>query len=335
VLEKMPGDTHTYHAIVMRQYGAPDVLRFETVPGAPLDATEVAVRTIAAAINHSDLEIRAGHWPIRRLPPFPYVPGLEVVGEVAAVGTHVTDVAVGDCVITMMQGLGGVRAERSGGYAEYVTVAADAVAKVRPDLDPIAVAALGLGSVTAFEGLRKLGTLNGRRILVTGAAGGVGSAAVGVAKAQGASVVALIARASQAEYVGSLGASEVVLSADVEHGALAASSLDGVLDLVAGSSFGTFVSALRPGRTLSLVGAVGGNVVSLDGYRLMDTTLTGYTSESLDGNSLRRAISAITSWLHSGELQVPAHTEFPLDRAAEAHSASERGALGGRILLVP
>jgi NADPH:quinone reductase len=150
-------------AIVVRGYGPPDVLALEKVSLPEVAPDEVRIRVLAAAVNHSDLEIRAGSWPIRRDPPFPYVPGLEAVGEVVAAGADVDSVAVGANVVTMMQGLGGVRAERDGGYADYVTVLADAVAPVPVTTDPLTVAALGLAAVTAYEGLRRLGPVTGMR----------------------------------------------------------------------------------------------------------------------------------------------------------------------------
>lgn len=121
-------------AIVMRRTGGPEVLAVEEVSLAPLAPGEARLRALASAVNHSDLEVRAGNWPIRREPRFPYVPGLEVVGEVVEVADDVRAFAVGDRAWTTMQGLGGVRAERDGGYAEYVTVAADALAASRGDL---------------------------------------------------------------------------------------------------------------------------------------------------------------------------------------------------------
>jgi len=89
--------------------------------------------------------------------------------------------------------------------------------------------------------------------------------------------------------VRSLGASETIASDDVRRGALGRGTIDAILDTVAGESFGAYVAALRLGATLSLVGAVGGSNVAFDVYRLLDVTLTGYSSESLDGVSLRRA----------------------------------------------
>jgi NADPH2:quinone reductase len=333
----MPADNrdHQGGAIVMRQYGGPDVLHFETVPLAALQPDEIRLRGIASAINHSDLEIRAGNWPIRRAEPFPYTPGLEVVGEVVEVGSGVSAFRVGDRAITMMQGLGGVRAHRPGGYAEYVVVGASAAATVAADADPLAMAALGLASVTAFVGLQKIGGLANRRIAVTGAAGGVGSAGVAIAKAQGAEVIGIVSRAQHADYVRSLGAVETLTAQDIANGALGPETIDGLLDTVAGKSFAAYVTALRPGGVLSLVGAVGGSDVSFDSFRLVDVTLTGYSTESLDGPSLQHAIDAISKWLRSGAIVAPARTLFALREAAAAHSALEQHRMQGRVLLVP
>ena len=322
-------------AIVMRQYGGPDVLRVEKVPLTPVQPGEARIRVLASAVNHSDLEIRAGNWPILKPAPFPYTPGLEAVGQVVETGASVTEVRVGDRVITMMQGLGGVRAQRPGGYAEYVAVDASAVALLSDDVDPVDIAALGLASVTAFEGLRKLGNLKDRRIAVTGAAGGVGSAAVAIANAQGAQVIGVISRSEQAEYVRSLGAATTYSSQDVAAGALGSETIDGLLDTVAGSSFSSYVTALRPGGILSLVGAVGGGEVAFDAYRLLEVTLTGYSSETLDGAALRQAIGSISEWLRQGAITAPSRTVLPLREAAAAHTRLEQHLVQGRVLLIP
>jgi NADPH:quinone reductase len=336
-MSMLPNDTISNGqgtAIVMRQYGDPNVLQLETVLLPSLRPDEIRIRTIAAAVNHSDLEIRAGNWPILKPNPFPYTPGLEVVGDVVEIGESVSDFRVGERVITMMQGLGGVHAERSGGYAEYVVVGASAVAAVTGDVDPLDIGALGLGSVTAFEALRKIGDIAGRRVAVTGAAGGVGSAAVAIAKAQGAEVIGIISRSDQAEYVRSLGASTIISSQDVASGVLGSETIDGLLDTVAGKAFASYVTALRPGGVLSLVGAVGGSDVSFDAYRLLEITLTGYASDTLDGPALRRAMSSISGWLSRGVIRAPIHTLFTLEEAAAAHARLEQHSVQGRVLLV-
>ena len=324
-----------HNAIVMQRYGPPSVLALAAVESPPLRDDEIRMRTLASAINHSDLGIRAGKWPVLHDPPFPYTPGLAVVGEVIEVGRAVANFRAGQRVFTMMPGLGGVRAERPGGYAEQVIVAASSCASVSNTIDPLDIAALGLASVTAFGGLRKIEALRGKRILVTGAAGGVGGAAVSIAKAEGAHVIATVSRASQAEYVRSIGADEVMTRDEIDGGALPEHSVDGVLDHVGGSAFGKLVAALRKDGVLSLVGAVAGREVMLDAYQLTEATLTGYSSESLDGAQLRTAVATIVRMLAQGRLPTPTRNAFALREAAAAHDALEQHNVSGRLLLLP
>jgi NADPH:quinone reductase len=328
----------TVHAVVMRQYGPPEVLTYAEVSLPALGPDEVRIRSLASAVNHTDLEIRAGNWPLQKPDPFPYVPGVEVIGDIEEVGKAVQEIHPGDRAITMMQGLGGVRAARPGGYSEYVTVAAAAVALVPSRVDPYDMAAIGLVGVTAYEGLRQIGPLAGRRIVVTGAAGGIGSAATAIARAQNASVVGVISRPEQIDYVRALGADEILVSSrnDRLASSLRAESVDGVLDAVGGNLFGTCVAALRSGGTLSLIGAVGGSQVGFDAYELTrPVTLTGYSSENLNGGTLGRAMAALANWLLDGSIKPPAYRKMPLAEARQAHALLEGGGVKGRVLLVP
>jgi NADPH:quinone reductase len=325
-------------AIVMREYGPPEVLRPETVEHPALAASDVRIRVLAAAVNHSDLEIRAGNWPVRGAGPFTYVPGLEAVGEVVEAGLDAGTVAVGANVVTMMQGLGGVRAERPGGYADHVTVAADAVAVIPADVDLLAVAAVGLAGVTAYEGLRRAGPVGGMRVVVTGASGGVGSAAVALACAlDAAEVIAVVSRPERVEYVRGLGAGWIVVSSrDDLSDALPRRSVDRVLDTVGGPLFGPCVDALRAGGGLCSVGSVAGPHVRFGVDALLrPVTLTGYGSESLDGPRLRDAMTTICTLLALDELALPEITQVPLEGAAAAHTLLEEHRVQGRVLLIP
>jgi NADPH2:quinone reductase len=319
----------------MRRYGPPEVLKPERIELMPLAPGDVRIKTFAAAVNHTDLRIRSGDWPVRREPPFPYVPGVEVAGEIVEVGRGAPGELLGARAITMMQGLGGVRAERDGGYAQYVSVPYGAIARLPDDADLAQIAALGLAGVTAFMGLAKLGPLQGRRVLVSGAAGGVGSAAIGIARAQGAQVTALIGRPEQREYVTALGASTVLLARRGESPELPTASFDGVLDVVGGALFASFINALGDGGIYSMVGAVGGGDVSFDAWNLIrPVTLTGYSTETLDGRDLAGAMQAICGGLSSGRLQAPKWQAFQLAEAALAHAELEKGAVTGRVLLL-
>jgi NADPH2:quinone reductase len=298
------------HAIVMRQTGAPEVLAFEERQLAPVARGEVRLRALASAVNYSDLQIRAGHWQIRKPSPFPYVPGLEVLGEVVAVAPDVTAFSIGDRAWTAMQGLGGVRAERDGGYAEHVTAAAAAFAPLPADIDPVAFAAIGLAGVTALECMRLLGSLAGKTLVVSGAHGGVGSVAVEIGRRLGANVLALVR-----------GAPDPVPG-----------SVDAVLDGVAGPLFPRLIAALRPHGRYCIYGAAAGGDVRFDAWGLLDgRVLTGYSSEDLDGETLRSA----TRELLALRLPVPPTTVVPLADAVRAHAMLEQRAVQGRVVLVP
>jgi NADPH:quinone reductase len=328
--------TRSAHAVQINRYGPPEVLTYSEVLLEPLAAHEVRIKTLVASVNHTDLQIRAGNWPVTKPDPFPYIPGVEALGVIEEVGEAVRGWAPGQNVITMMQGLGGVRGKRPGGYAEFVTVDAEAVAAIPTDVDPVQMAALGLVGVTAYLGLKKIGPLDGRRILVTGAAGGVGSAATAIARAQGASVIGLVSRPEQTDYVRALGADDVVVSAKGDPPRLEPESVDGVLDAVAGYLFGPCVSALRSGGILSLVGAVSGGDVAFDAWELIrSVTLTGYSTESLDGAALREAITALSRWLATKAIRPPDHQIMLLSEAVRAHRFMEEGRVTGRLLLMP
>jgi NADPH2:quinone reductase len=316
--------------IAQRALGGPDVLTAERVPVPAPGPGEIVVRTLAAAVNYSDLQIRRGDWPIRRPDPWPYVPGLEVVGEVATVGTGGARFAPGDVVVSMMQGMGGVRAERSGGYAEFVALPADAAAPVPPAVDPLVAATVGLAGVTAQAGLERLGPLAGVTVLVTGASGGVGSMAVRIAAAHGARVLAVVSRPGRSGDLPDVGA-EIVPAGELDR---FRGGCDAVLDAVAGPLFPAAVAALRPGGRYCLVGAAAGGAVTWDAFALLDgITLTGWSSESLDGDGLRAAWQPLMTLVADGRLTVPAPTLVPLAEAARAHRLLEDRAVSGRVLL--
>ena len=319
------------NAIQIDRYGPPEVLEYRSVELPALRSGEVRVKTEFAAVNYIELHIRAGNAPILTASPLPYTPGMEVVGLIDEAAADVGQWKRGQRVITMMQGLAGVRAERDGGYAEFVTVEADSLAAVPDGVDAADMAALGLGAVTAFEGLRKLGELSSKRIIVTGAAGGVGAMATAIAHASGAAVVAIIRRAQDSDYVRSLGATEVIISAE---GGVEPQSADGVLDTVAGDLFGPCVKALKPGGTLCLVGAVGGGYVSFDAWELLRSIrLTGYSTEALDGGTLQEAVNHLTGMLISQAIRPPDYKVLPLKDAASAHRLLENREVRGRVLL--
>lgn len=323
--------------VQMDGYGGPEVLVWREVPARALRHGEVRIHTMAAAVNRADIEIRRGRWPIEQSEPFPYTPGLEVMGEVVEIAEGVHSVRVGDRVITMMQRLGGIHGERPGGYAEDVTVLASSVAQLPVDVDCYALAALGLAAVTAWEGLCRLRLQPGHRIAVLGASGGVGSAAISLAKGLGARVLAVLPRAGKERYVRSLGADEVIsLQAGPLVEQVGPRRLDSVLELLGQRTFRDSVALLAHGGRLCLVGALTGEDLHLVAWDLMqDIVLTGYSSENLTAAELRADVEHLVSELRAGRLAVPRYRLLPLREAGQAHRLMEAGEVEGRLLLVP
>lgn len=324
-------------AIQMHHYGAPQVLQLADVTLPPLQPNEVRFRVIAAAVNRADLEIRSGKWPILAPQPFPYTPGLEALGEVIEWGRHVRRLTKGEWVITMMQQLGGIHGLRPGGYQETVTVEADKVAVIPPHLDPFDVAALGLAAVTAYNGLKRLHLQAGQTVVIHGASGGVGSAAVSIAKVLGARVIATTSSPAKANYLYQIGADEVVsLGQQRLTDQLGPRSVDAVLEMIGQRTFADSVAVLKRGGRLCLVGAASGENLHFIAWDLLqDLQLTGYSSENLTGPDLRADIAHICGWLTGKQVAAPPYRKYPLSEAAKVHALMEQGKLTGRALLVP
>lgn len=322
------------HAVQTTTYGPPSVLTVRDVLLPEIGPTSVQFQVEAAPVNRADLEIRSGNWPVHTDDPFPYTPGLEAVGVVTDVGADVTDVAIGQRVITMMQGLGGVHATYPGGYQSHVTVPADQVAIVPDGIDPQDIAALGLAAVTAHQAMERIGLTPGQRLLIHGASGGVGSAAVRLSRAQDLEVVAGTTRAKNEAALRDLGADEVTIADGNDD--LAVSPVDGVLDPVGQATFSPSVRALRDGGRYVLVGAASGADLSLSAWELMrGVVLTGYSTETLDGDALRQSIATLADHVEAGRLIPPPYRTLPLDEAPEAHRMMEARRHHGRLLLVP
>lgn len=324
-------------AIQMQEYGNPSVLKLVDVTLPDLQPTEIRIQTLAAAVNRADVEIRKGKWQILAAKPFPYTPGLEVVGEAIEIGSDVVNVKTGDRVITMMQKLGGIHGIRPGGYQEFVTVAAETVAVIPPELNPLDVAALGLAAVTAYNGIKRLRIQSGQTVVVHGASGGVGSIAVSMAKALAARVLVTTSSLSKEAYLRSIGADEVIYLGDDRRltDTVAPRSVEAVFDLIGQQTFSDSVAVLKRDGHLCLVGAASGENLCFVAWDLLqDLHLTGYSSENLTGADLRNDIQQICSWLATGRVPAPTYSTFLLQEAARVHSLMEERTLTGRALLV-
>lgn len=227
---------HRIHA-----YGGPEVMHRDEVPVPDLAPGQVLVEVKAAGINGLDAKVRAGDVRDAFPLPLPATLGIELAGIVSRVGEGVTAFKPGDRVMGPMAGLGA--------YANFVAIDAAKLALTPAGLDDVAAAALPVAVLTAWQALRAAGALRaGRKVLIHGAAGGVGGFAVQFAKAAGVQVWATASAASH-DHVLSLGA-DVVIDRHAERFESRAEGIDLVLDLVGGDALDRSWAVLAPGGAI-------------------------------------------------------------------------------------
>lgn len=227
-------------AVRIHAYGGPERLNLEEAPRSVPRAGEVLVRVHAAGVNPLDWKIRQGLMKDSIPVTFPYIPGIEVAGVVDAVGPGVTDFPIGQAVIGLVE---------SGGYAEFAAVPVGALARKPEKLSYVEAATVPVGATTAWRALFDHGGLEaGQRVLIQGAAGGVGVFAVQLAKWKGAQVVGVTSTANL-DFVRGLGADTVVdyTTTPVES---VVQDVDLVLDGVGESTLGSSLAVIKRGGTL-------------------------------------------------------------------------------------
>ncbi len=307
-------------AVVLNEYGGPEVLALEEVPEPQPIPTEVQVRVEAAGVNPVDFKTRAGAGVAGVLGAPPVRIGWDASGVVSAIGGGVTRFRVGDEVFGMPW-----FPRQAGAYAEYVTAPSRHFAAKPHALSHEEAAALPLAGLTAWQIVVETIQLEaGADLLIHGAAGGVGHLAVQVAKARGANVIAT-ARAEQASWLRELGADEV-LDYRSERFEDLVGDLDAVIDFP-GSYGERSLSVLRPGGMLvSVPSGVPEELLAKAKER--GRRATGFLVEP-DPVGL----AGLTDLVEAGHLQVKVDRVFDLGEAAEAHRQAEAGHAGGKLVL--
>jgi len=320
-------------AIVLEQKGGPEVLRMKTVPDPLPGPEEVLVTLRSTAVNRADLLQRMGLYPG---PPMPHeIPGLEFAGTVAEVGARVSEHAVGDPVMGIANG---------GCYAEQIAVHERQAMRVPPALDLADAGAFPEVFITAWDALvRQGGLTSGRWALVHAGASGVGTAAIGIAKAIGARV-AVTASAPKHEVCRSLGADLVIdyRSEDfVERVAEATDSagVDVILDVVGGDYLPRNVAALRMDGRIIQVGVLAQGAVPFDMGILMRkrATLTGTTLRARPIEQkiaiTREFAAQMLPHVAAGRLAPVIDSRYPLAEVASAHARMAANANAGKLVL--
>jgi len=299
-------------AIVVHQYGGPEVLKFEEYPDPVPGTGEVLVRVAAASVNPIDCKRRAGltkdFYPMQ----FPGLIGIDMAGTVIEIGPGVQGFSVGDRVFAMADNA----------YAELCVVKADVLAKVPEGLDLIQAAALPLVTVTGNQLLSATGIKAGQKVLVVGAAGNVGRSAVFTAKQHGAIVIAGVLKRQMDEAI-TVGADQVVATDDDD--AIAnLPLLDAVADTVGRISAEKLIAKVKSEGVFTSVVAAPQNAAQYPAVKVV------FVFSHFD----RKTLEFMAEAVRDGKLVIPIGERLPLSEAAEAQAATEKGGIG-KILLLP
>jgi NADPH:quinone reductase-like Zn-dependent oxidoreductase len=337
--QQAPDTPVTMKAVRLHKFGGPEVLHYEEAPKPKLQAGEVLVRVHAVSLNPPDWYLRDGY---KMLPPewrpsvtMPLTLGTDISGVIEAVAPDVQGFAVGQEVFGMVRfpSVG-----ESRGYAEYVAAPATDLARKPAGLDHVHAAGAPMSGLTAWQYLIELGhtasnpfqpephrpvPLHGQRVLVNGAAGGVGHLAVQLAKWQGAYVIA-VASGKQEALLRELGADEFIdyTKTPAEE---VVKDVDLVLDTLSGPTTSRFLRVLKRGGALFPV------FLGFDAAE--QATQLGITVSMAQVRSSGSQLAEFGRLLEAGTVRVVIDSTFPLAEARQAHERAARGHIQGKIVL--
>jgi NADPH2:quinone reductase len=326
-------------AAVVKEFGPILSHRLDSLPDPTPGPGEVLVAIKAAAVNFVDSLVVTGKYQF--LPARPFAPGKLPAGVVSALGAGVQDLKVGDRVLTMAE---------QGGYAERIAVDARACFKLPPSMSFVDAAAMALVYDTAWFALRERARLRaGESVLVLGATGGVGLAAIGLAKALGARVFAGVANPAKAPLAATAGADAIVdLSQDNLREALRAqvfanndgNGVDIVLDPVGGDAFEAALRALAWRGRLVVIGFAAGRISSVKTNYLLVKNIEVSGLQVSDYRKrtpelMAQCMKEIFALFEAGKLKPAPTVTRPLEDFAQALQDVVDRRVAGRVVLVP
>jgi NADPH:quinone reductase-like Zn-dependent oxidoreductase len=312
------------HAIRIHQYGGPEQLKMEQIPCPEPQAGEVLIRVHSVGVLPAEWKLRQGLFQAFRPVLFPYIPGSAVAGIVEEIGPNVTAFEVGQAVFGR---------STNGAYTEYTTtpVAPPALgpetfsllARKPETLSFDEAATISGGATVAWTALFEDGALQaGQRVLIHGAAGGVGSFAVQLARWRGAQVIGTTSKANM-DFVGSLGAETVIDYTSTPFEQMV-HDMDLVLDTIGGETLQRSMQVVKRGGTLvSLLEHPSPKLAQKYGIHAKQNA-------TLPTSSLLQTIAQL---IDEGQLKVTIMQTFPLREASRAHELSQTGHGRGRIVL--
>lgn len=319
-------------AVVVNEPGGPEALEVVEVPAPEPGPGEVLVRVAAAGVNRADVMQRRGLYDPP--PGATQVLGLECSGEIVAVGEDVDEGQIGRQVAALLTG---------GGYAEYVNVPLGQVAPVPAGIDLVTAAALMETYATVWSNVFMIGRLQpGETFLVHGGSSGIGTTAIQLAKAFGATVVTTVGTAEKAHFCRDLGADHVINYREqdfVEGMREAGLKADVILDIIGAKYLAQNVAALTTAGRLVVIGLQGGVKGELNLGALL-TKRAAITATSLRARPVGEKTTIVQQltdqvWplLENGTVKPIVHATLGLDQVADAHRTMEESTHSGKLLL--
>ena len=353
---------NTMNAVLTKGHGGFEVLEFREDVKVPLPKSDqVLIKVLGAGINNTDINTRTawysksvrdetnsedsrgldedGSWSGEPL-NFPIIQGADCCGEIVAVGSDININRISERVLvrTMQQYAVDYRpfecwtmgSECDGAFAQYMVAFSDESYKIESDWSDIELASIPCAYSTAENLLERSNVKNSEVVLITGASGGVGSAAVQLAKRRGAKVIA-IAGEEKINDIKKIGADIVIKRGESISEVLEVESVDVVIDLVAGSQWGELLDVLKKGARYAAAGAIAGPIVELDirTLYLKDLTLMGCTFQ--DGKVFKNLIG----YIERNEIKPLVAKSYPLQDIVNAQKDFLSKKYTGKLVLIP
>ena len=318
-------------AIVVREFGGPEVLKLEEIPTPKPGPGQVVVQIKAAGVNPADTYMRSGNYSNK--PPLPYTPGTDGAGMIESVGAGVTRVKTGDRVYTART--------VSGTYAEYALALESQVQHLPEGISWAQGAGVFVPYATAYRALEQLAhARGGETLLVHGASGGVGVAAVQLARARGMVVIGTAGTDKGRALALREGAHHVV-----DHGAAGCpdkvkeltggKGVDVILEMLANVNLGADLQMLAPRGRVVVIGNRGEVTINPRELMSRDAAVYGMLLWNISEADVQAAHAALVAGLENGTLRPVVGTELPLASAPEAHrKVLEKGAFGKIVLVI-
>lgn len=329
-------------AAIYHEFGEANVLKYEDISDPEINDDEILVKVKSASINSLDIRLRSGKSP--RPVDLPHVGGVDISGEIVDVGKNVEGMGVGTRVVVnptvrLEKGFHVIGVNLYGGFAEYVKVPGENVVPIPDSLSFEDASTLPVCYVTGLYGLIDRGNLkSGETVLVHAAGSGTGSAAVQVAKINGAKVIATAGSDEKLEKAKELGADETInynksdFAEDIK--SIASGGVDLIFDQVGASFWDKNIQSLKVKGRLLLVGVVGGGVIEKAGLGpiiMRDLDVLGVTMFNATNEHLKNVVDLMAS----GKVKSVIDRTFPLSEASEAQKLLENRAQFGKVVLNP